>query len=228
MGVFRSKGLGDPVVNPGESEFEVDNWTISEFVVKSLVPVVGVHPFPLNELMLMVGAVCRFKPRLIFEWGTHIGRSARVFRETVRAFHIPCAIHSIDLPDNVHHGEHPRSERGKMVRGMQEVTLHQGDGVGRSLELLRANAGHGRVLFFVDGDHSYGTVKRELDAILRAEPDAIVLLHDTFFQSAGSGYNVGPHMAINEVLASLGGDRQTISTRTGLPGMTLVLPRVVA
>ena len=228
MSIFKNKEFPDPSVNPSEREFEVNNWVISDFIVKTIVPVVGVHPFPLNELMLMVAAVCRFKPTLIFEWGTHIGKSARIFRETVKAFKIPCAIHSIDLPDDVHHGEHPHSDRGKMVRGMKEVTLHQGDGVARSLELLQANAGRGRVLFFVDGDHSYDTVKRELLAILRAEPNAIVLLHDTFLQSPGSGYNVGPYEAINEVLASLDGDRETISTRTGLPGMTLVFPRKLA
>ena len=227
MGIFNSRTFPDPIVNANAAEFEVNNSIISEFVIDTILPVVGVRPFPLNELMLMVAAVCRFKPSLIFEWGTHIGVSARIFRETVKAFNIPCAIHSIDLPDDVQHGEHPHAERGKLVRGMKEVTLHQGDGVGRSLELLRANAGHGHVLFFVDGDHSYESVKRELGEILRAEPEAVVLLHDTFFQSSVSGYNIGPHKAINEVLASVTGDRDTISTRTGLPGMTLVFPRLV-
>ncbi len=57
----------------------MDNWYLSKFVVDKIVPAVGVHPFPLNELMLMSGAVVRFKPKLIFEWGTHIGKSALIF-----------------------------------------------------------------------------------------------------------------------------------------------------
>ncbi|MBK7385144.1 MAG: class I SAM-dependent methyltransferase [Flavobacteriales bacterium] len=150
----------------------------------------------------MAGAVCRFKPVLILDWGTHIGKSARVFRETIKAFGVPCAIHSIDLPDDVQHGEHPKNERGKLVRGMAEVTLHQGDGVTIALEQCAANKRPGNVLFYVDGDHSKESVVRELGAILAQVPDAIVLLHDTFYQSPDSAYNIGPYAAIEEVLAA--------------------------
>jgi len=65
----------DAAPNPGATEFEVNNWILSEFVVNRLVPVVGVHPYPLNELMLMAGAVCRFRPSHVFEWGTNIARN---------------------------------------------------------------------------------------------------------------------------------------------------------
>ncbi|HMC97225.1 MAG TPA: class I SAM-dependent methyltransferase, partial [Flavobacteriales bacterium] len=174
--------------------------------------------------MLLAGTVCRFRPALIFDWGTHIGVSARVFRETITAFGIPAAIHSIDLPDEVHHGEHPKNERGKLVRGMKEVTLHQGDGVTRALELCNELRPHGNVLFYVDGDHSHASVTRELGAILAQRPDAIVLLHDTFYQSADSKYNIGPYEAINEVLAAQPRAYKMIRTTTGLPGMTLVYP----
>ena len=75
---------GNPIKNPGAFEFEVDNWVISEFIVKKILPFVGFHPFPLNELHLMVAATCRFRPSHIFEWGTHTGKSARVFYETTR------------------------------------------------------------------------------------------------------------------------------------------------
>src|ERR1043166_6020595 len=51
----------DPAVNVHCQEFEVNNWLVSEFVLKTLVPIVGTHPFPLNELVLMVAAVCRLK-----------------------------------------------------------------------------------------------------------------------------------------------------------------------
>jgi hypothetical protein len=84
----------NPAKNVTCSEFEVDNWAISQFVVRRLVPVVGCHPFPLQELMLMVAAVCRFEPAEIFEWGTHIGKSARIFYECASHYRIEADIHS--------------------------------------------------------------------------------------------------------------------------------------
>ncbi|HLG04201.1 MAG TPA: class I SAM-dependent methyltransferase [Bacteroidia bacterium] len=222
MGIFKKTSYQDPAVNANATEFEVNNWIISEFIVKKLVPVVGVHPFPLNELMLMTGAVCRFKPSYIFEWGTNIGKSARVFYETIKAFHIPCEIHSIDLPDEVFHKEHPQKNRGKLVRGLKEVTLHQADGLTRSFEIYDQSKTRGNVLFFVDGDHSYTSVMKELSAILQHIPHAAVLLHDTFYQSENAGYNTGPYLAVRDVLAAHGNSYKTIVINTGLPGMTLV------
>jgi cephalosporin hydroxylase len=212
----------DPALNKNATEFEVNNWLISEFVVKNLVPVVGMHPFPLNELMLMTAAVCRFKPELIFEWGTNIGKSARIFHEITSAFDIRAEIHSIDLPDDVFHNEHPQSNRGIMVKGINGVTLHQADGLIKSFEIIAEKKVQGNVLFFVDGDHSYESVKRELETILDKMPDAKVLLHDTFYQSEGAGYNVGPNTAIREVLSKRPDVYKVVATNMGLPGMTLV------
>ncbi len=67
----------DPIRNPKASEFEVDLWTLSSFALEKIVPVVGTHPYPLNELLLMTAAACRLKPSVVFDWGTHIGVSAR-------------------------------------------------------------------------------------------------------------------------------------------------------
>lgn len=212
----------DPALNANETEFEVNNWVISDFVIQKLVPVVGVHPFPLNELMLMSSSVCRFKPELIFECGTNIGKSARVFFETIKAFRINCEIHTIDLPDHVFHNEHPHHNRGQLVRGLRSVFLHQADGLTRSFEIYDKEKPKGNVLFFVDGDHSYETVKRELSSILEHIPSAVILLHDTFYQSAGSGYNIGPFKAIEDVLEGKRDAYKVIPTNTGLPGMTLV------
>jgi cephalosporin hydroxylase len=210
--------------NPGATEFEVNNWAISDFVLSRLVPVVGVHPYPLNELMLMAGAICRFKPTHVFEWGTNVGASARVFLETAQHFKIPLEIHSIDLPAEVGHVEHPGNRRGKLVKGKPGVSLHLGDGLETSLAIYRTLPERSRVLFFVDGDHSYESVKRELDAIVTHVAEPRVLLHDTFFQSPDSGYNIGPHLAVRDVLASLpaGKHLRLMETKTGLPGMTLV------
>lgn len=212
----------DFLPNHSGAEFEINNWVVSDFIVNRLVPVVGFHPFPLNELMMMTSAVCYFKPEFIFEWGTNIGKSARIFYEISEAFNIDTEIHSIDLPDDVYHNEHPQKNRGIMVRGIEKVKLHQADGLVRSFELIDQKKPKGRVLFFVDGDHSYESVKKELETILIKAPNAAILLHDTFYQSEESNYNIGPNKAIKEVLAAQKDEYKTISSNMGLPGMTLV------
>jgi len=213
---------GDPARNVGLTEFEVDTWALSSFVVDSLVPVVGVHPYPLSELLLMTAAVTRFRPTHIFEWGTHHGKSARVFYETSTWFGLEIEIHSIDLPPSLEHVEQPGEQRGRYVRGISEVKLHLGDGVTESLRILQ-NAPDAAPLFFVDGDHEYESVRRELEAIFTDAPAAVTLLHDTFFQDDRSGYNTGPHRAISEFCIAHGSIRR-LDTAIGLPGMTLLYP----
>jgi len=203
--------------------FEVDNWIISEFLVKKLTPIVGVHPFPITELHLMVSAVCRFKPQQVFEWGTNIGKSARIFHETGKWFDIPFVVHSIDLPDDHEHQEHPGSQRGKMVRGYRNVTLHQGDGLDKSIELYEQEPDL-RTLVFIDGDHGYESVRRELEGVIKSMPNAVVLLHDTFYQSEESGYNIGPYKAVTELMELYSGKYKLLKTELGLPGMTMLFP----
>lgn len=214
----------DPSRNRECTEFEVDAWQLSSFVMERLVPVVGTHPFPLHELMLLSGAVCRFRPPHIFEWGTHIGKSARAFYETVRHYGIASEIHSVDLPDDIEHVEHPSSERGRLVRGLERVHLHQGDGVDVSLALWTKAGRPEPALFFVDGDHSEQSVYRELSSIVGRVSRPLVLLHDAFYQSPQSGYNVGPHRAIERVLAEHPGRFRRLDSGLGLPGMALLYP----
>jgi cephalosporin hydroxylase len=208
--------------NPDCSEFEVDTWQLSSFVIERLVPVVGTHPFPLHELMLLSATVCRFRPSHIFEWGTHIGKSARAFYEITQHYGIPSDIHSIDLPDEVEHAEHPSHERGRMVRGLDRVHLHQGDGLEVSLAVWRKAARPQAVMFFVDGDHGEQSVHRELSGIVAEVPAPVVLLHDAFYQSEKSGYNIGPYRAIERVLREHAGRFKRVDSGLGLPGMTLL------
>lgn len=212
----------DPAINTACAEFEVNNWIISDFIVNKLIPVVGTHPFPICELNLMVAAVCRMKPKQVFEWGTNIGKSARIFYETAQQFGLVLEIHSIDLPDDIEHVEHPHSKRGVMVRGLPEVTLHYGDGLNKMLEIYGKTQEKSPPLIFIDGDHGYESVKRELTGVIENIPEASILLHDTFFQSETSGYNVGPHQAITEILLEIPARFKVMSTTTGLPGMTLL------
>jgi cephalosporin hydroxylase len=214
----------NPVVNENCSEFEVNNWILSDFVMNTLLPVVGFQPYPLNELMLMAGAVCRFHPAHVFEWGTHVGRSARIFFETCQKFSVEAQIHSIDLPDDVSHAEHPGIQRGELVRNIPAVHLYQGDGLNVALEIARTLPPGTQLLFFLDGDHRYESVYRELTGIMREFPTANILVHDTFYQSPDAQYNTGPYQAIKDALASRPNSCKTLATTTGLPGMTLLYP----
>lgn len=218
-GIFQK--YSDPAINQNCSQFEVNNWIISEFTLNELIPIVGIRPFSLNEQMLMVGSVCRFKPTHIFEWGTNIGKSARIWYETIRHFNIASEIHSIDLPDEINHIEHPHEKRGIFVKGIPEVQLHEGDGLQTSLDILKRINGTVRPFFFLDGDHSIKSVARELSGIKSECANPVILIHDTFYQSEESKYNIGPHLAIKNFLSEEK-DFFQISTNTGLPGCTLL------
>jgi cephalosporin hydroxylase len=204
-------------------EFETNGWDISSFILRKIVPIVGVRPFPLNELQLMVSAVAWSKPTHIFEWGTHVGKSARIFYETCIFLKNNAVIHSIDLPDDVAHTEHPHNSRGKLVRNKKNVILLQGDGVDTAIKIYQ-NLGPGaKPLFYLDGDHSYDTVVRELSSIIGKVHKPSIILHDTFYQTEESGYNTGPYRAINDVLLNFPDSKfKRIDTNTGLPGMTFL------
>jgi predicted O-methyltransferase YrrM len=198
---------------------EADKWILSEFILEKLVPVVGVHPYPLDELLLMCSTVAYFKPGIIIEWGTHLGISARIFYEISRQLSLSVPIHSIDLPPDVAHVENIRdlAQRGRYVRNTT-VQLHQGDGLSVARGLLAETKGV-LPLIFLDGDHHYETVSRELNGLRTAAPQAVVLVHDTFFQGPEANYNCGPYEALLEF--SKTDDIPVCSTALGLPGMTL-------
>jgi cephalosporin hydroxylase len=173
-------------------------------------------------LLLMTAAACRIKPSVVFDWGTHIGASARIFYECNKAFKLGYQIHSVDLPPDASHVEHPGEEHGRLVRGFAGVHLHRGNGVEVALEQWQKLGRPKRPLFFVDGDHAYESVRDELDQIFSTVPDASALAHDTFFQSAESNYNVGPARAIDEIVEKFPGRFRVVKSGLGLPGMTLL------
>lgn len=210
-----------PFVQHKGRELEINSWVVSEFVVEKLIPIVGVSPFPINELFLMVSTVLITKPKYIFEWGTHIGKSARIFYEIVDHFKLDCKIYSVDLPDNVDHVEHPKSQRGTLVKDIKDVTLIQGDGVVEALKIY--NKKPMTSLFFLDGDHEYKSVKRELELLNNSVDKPAILAHDTFYQTEESEYNIGPHKAVEEFLKKNKKFRK-VEFNLGLPGMTLLLP----
>ena len=209
-------------VDRGGTEFEIRNDIVSKFIISKLIPIVGVHPYPLSELSLMVAAVCYLRPSHIFEWGTGIGKSARIFFEIVKGFKLDTEIHSIDFPDNADHIEHPRSKRGYYVKGVKHVKLYEGDGVSTAIYLCKSLKKEINSFFFLDGDHQYGSIKRELRLIDESVLNTSILIHDTLFQSEESGYNVGPFLAIQEFLKDVPHKYRRIDAHLGLPGMTLL------
>lgn len=214
------------IPNEGCNKFEINNWIISKFILKKLISTVSFKPYPLNELMIMTGTVCRLQPTHIFDWGTHIGKSARIFYETIKYFDIPCEIHTTDLPNNFTHKEKPNKLlRGLYIKHIKGITQHYGDGLDVSLNLYNKAKRHRkklRPLFFLDGDHKYSTVKNELVNINKYAPEAWILIHDTFFQSKKSNYNIGPYKAIQFLLNKTSNRYKFLSTNTGLPGITLL------
>jgi predicted O-methyltransferase YrrM len=196
---------------------EADKWRLSQFILDRLVPVVGVHPFPLDEQLFMCSTVAYFKPEIIIEWGTHKGASARIFYEIVRFIGLSIAVHSIDLPPEANHVENLKlaGERGRLVRDL-DVRLHLGDGLDVAKTLLQHES---FALFFLDGDHSYASVRRELNGVKQLSSRGVVLVHDTFLQGPESGYNIEPYQALQEFTRQ--NRLPQYSTVLGLPGMSL-------
>ena len=218
----REREAFNPILLHAGSEFEVRNDIVSKFVLSKLVPVAGVNPFPLSELSLMTASICFFRPSHIFEWGTNVGKSARIFFEICKYFDFNTEIHTIDLPDDVEHDEHPQRKRGYYVKGIKAVKMHQGDGVSTAIDLCASSKKFIRPFFFLDGDHEYESVHRELQFIHNNVTSPAILIHDTFFQSEESGYNVGPNMAIQDFLRSVPDRYHRIDAHLGLPGMTFL------
>jgi cephalosporin hydroxylase len=207
----------DPSKNIG-TEFEVDKSIISNFVIEKL-PLT--RTYPLDELMLMTAVVCRFKPQLILEWGTNIGISAKIFYEIVEGFGLDSEIHSIDLPDDVVHSEHDPNVVGSFIKGIDKIHLHKGDGLTCSLEIIKNNNINRNILFFVDRNHHYDAVKHEITTILSNVKTAVILAHDTFYQSENSGYYVGPFNAVKDTLKNYN-DYKLVTMNIGGPGMSLI------
>lgn len=203
---------------------EIDKWTISEFVFRNLVPIIGIRPFPLDEQMLMTSVVVWHAPDYVFEWGTHVGKSARLFNEIRIKFKMDFKIYSVDLPPDVYHIEQPGESRGVYVKNIKQVKLLLGDGLDKSLQVLKKINNEKKVLFFLDGDHSYKSVMRELRGISKSRPGAAIIIHDTFYQVKKSKYNIGPNLAVKN-FCKKNNHYTTISTNFGLPGMIVLLPK---
>lgn len=208
-----------------EKRLNCDTNDLGRFVQFRLLPLVGAFPYPPDELMLMAATVVSIRPEIIIEWGTNIGVSARVFLETTRRYSIRSKIHSIDLPFDAEHFEHPKWRRGILVRG-RDVTLHEGDGLTTAMTILAANVGRSS-LVFIDGDHAETAVRREAETLWEAYPTLPILFHDTFVDPETNVPANGPGLAIRDLVRCERHRWTVLGTGLGRPGMTLIVPRSV-
>jgi cephalosporin hydroxylase len=193
---------------------EADKWALSEVVIDRLVPIVGVRPYPLDELLLMATAFQYHLPDVVIDIGTHVGKSARIWFELARYFQSGTTVHTVDKCDP-NHPEYPGSSLGKFIRGTP-VKQHVQDGYACACDLIAENPTAG-FLIFLDSDHEYQNVRRELELVKKIQRGCL-LVHDTFYQP-GSHYNHGPYLAIQDCVVEAP-VRQVFHLQTGLPGMS--------
>lgn len=144
----------------------------------------GIPGYGADELDFIHGAVGDLMPDIVFDWGTNRGSSARILYESLR-FHglVDTHVHTIDLPRCLAaiDRDHARDETGEFVQDIGFVHCYEGDGVTIALTIWCELGKPTKPLFFIDGDHSYENVVRELRWLRRACPRATLLMHDTRF-----------------------------------------------
>jgi hypothetical protein len=202
---------------------EADVGSLDRLVLEAILPRAGLL-YPLAEISLMALVVDRVRPTHIFEWGTNVGASAKLFHSITEVLGMDTAIHTWDLPEHTPHGQHPGAEHGKLVRGLSRVHFHRGDGVrGARQEYQRAKDTHPgvRVLFFVDGDHAYDSVIREVSEIISFQEEFHILAHDTFVQKPEpKGQFRESWMACATGLELSAREYRWLNVGFGSPGMT--------
>ena len=157
------------------------NW---RFIWAVLAPInFPYRPYPFSELELMIAAIGNSRPRMVFEWGTHVGVSALIWYEIRQFAGLDYQIHSYDLPPETRNVENPGSDRGFLVRDLPGVHLHLGDAVALSVQEWRARpqpSNEDVAFYFIDGAHNYETVFREASSVFKElGTQAHFLFHDT-------------------------------------------------
>ncbi len=121
----------------------------------------------------------RFRPTHVFDWGTNVGASARLFYEASLEHGYECEVHTVELPLELAHldRDHPGHRYGQWIKETP-IHAHQGFGLQVSIRLC-AELKPARPLFFLDGNHSFEAVFEELTVISDEEPGAVLMVHDT-------------------------------------------------
>lgn len=201
---------------------------LDRFVLEKILPKTGLL-YPLAEISLMALVVDRVRPTHIFEWGTNIGGSARIFHTITEVLQMDTEIHTWDLPEDVPHGQHPGKDHGKLARGLSRVHFHREDGLAGSLAKLSAELSKKpdlKPLFFVDGDHSYSSVIREISGLISVQDEFHLLAHDTFVQKPdGKGQSRESWLGCPTALDVFAKDYRWLNVGFGNPGMAYLWGR---
>lgn len=207
---------------------EADTTALDQLVLEKVIPQTGLL-YPLPEISLMALAVARVQPTHIFEWGTSSGGSAKIFHTITEALGWKTEIHTWDLPEDVPHGQHPGQEHGKLARGLPRVHFHREDGLTGALGKMAAERSKNpkfRGLFFVDGDHSYHSVIRELAGLISVQDEFHLLAHDTFVQKPDAkGQSRESWLGCPTALEAFAKDYRWLNVGFGNPGMAYLWGR---
>jgi predicted O-methyltransferase YrrM len=127
-----------------------------------------------EELLALLARVQSLEPKRVCEIGTSSGGTLYLF---TRVAHEGATIVSIDIVTP----PHTRHARAKLARGRQSVRSLEGDSQDPAMvERLRRELGGAPLDFlFIDGDHSYGGVKRDFELYSPlVRPGGLIALHD--------------------------------------------------
>lgn len=126
-----------------------------------------------DEVGFMAETAWRTDPDVIFDWGTNLGASARIFHE----LHY-CEVVTVDLPPALEplDRDHAGVSTGRILH--PSIRQLHGDGVTMALQTFREGP-YVKPLFFLDGCHLAENVFREIWSINRVCPQGSLLIHDT-------------------------------------------------
>ena len=130
------------------------------------------------EVTFLYETMETLRPGIIVEWGTNVGYSARILYEAKVLLGLRTAVHSVDIAREapILRPEDEGKERGHHVQGLN-VALHVGHGAQEAVSIT-AMSGRARPLFFVDDNHGYDMLSRDLEMLARDTPLAVLVVHD--------------------------------------------------
>lgn len=139
----------------------------------------GLPAYGDEEVEFFEDILTRLRPTHVFEWGTNVGASARLFYEASLELGYECEVHTTEIPDelSVLDRDHPGHRYAMWIKDLP-VHTHRGYGLIASIA-LHENLKPEQALFFLDGNHSYGVVRAELEGVSDLDSDAVIVVHDT-------------------------------------------------
>lgn len=139
----------------------------------------GLPAYGDQEVEFFESVLVRLRPTHVFEWGTNVGASARLFYEGARELGYKCEVHTIEIPDELGllDRDHPGQRYGQWIQNLP-IHTHRGFGLIESIR-LHGELNPNQALFYLDGNHSYGVVLAELEEVSALDSDAVIMVHDT-------------------------------------------------